>query len=76
MTTLVIASEHEKRIGIIDLVCVEVEKVFAGEITPIYIIAQEEVVGSVGAATNFKQFEGIVQLSVSVSADCQNPTPI
>ena len=64
-----VATEDEKVLGVLDLVCEQEADDLEGLLAAVDIVAQEEVVGLGGEATVFEQAEQIVVLAVDVTTD-------
>lgn len=67
--TLVVATENEKVLGILDLVGEQEADDLKGLLAAVDIVAQEEIVGLGREATVFEQAEQIVVLAVDVTTD-------
>ena len=71
---LVVATENEEVLGVLDLVCEEQADGLKGLLATVDVVAKEEVVGLGGETTVLEQTEQIVVLAVNISAnldECQ-----
>lgn len=69
MPAFVVASQQEQRVGVKDLQGPKVKHAFYAKISPVYVVAEEEVASFVGRAADFEQFHQVVELSVNIAAD-------
>jgi hypothetical protein len=69
LSALVISSQHEQRLRIGDLECVEVEHDFSAEAAAVDVIAEEEVLRVLRVSTDLEQSNEVEELSVDIAAD-------
>lgn len=69
VTTFVVATKEKERVRVPDLQCPEVEDALDGKVAAVDVIAQKEVAGVCGVATDFKELHEIIVLAVDIAAD-------
>ena len=66
---LVVASQHEEVLGVLDFVCQEQADSLQGLLAAIHVVAEEEVVGFWWEAAILEQAQEVVVLAVNVAAN-------
>jgi hypothetical protein len=67
--TLVVTTQNEEVLGVLDLVCEEQADSLERLLTTVDVVTEEKIVGLWGETTVFKQTEEIVVLTVDITAD-------
>jgi hypothetical protein len=68
-STLVVATEDEEVLGVLDLVCQQQADGLEGLLATVDVVAEEEVVGLGGEAAVLEESQQVVVLAVDVAAD-------
>lgn len=70
MAALVVASEEEEGVGIMDFKGPEVEDTFNAEVSTVNVVAEEQILRFNWIATNLEQLHQVVKLAVNITAYC------
>lgn len=70
MATLVVSAQQPESLGIVYLQGPQVQDTLDTKVAPVHVVAEEEISGLGGVATNFEKFHKIVVLTMNITANC------